>query len=99
MNHSATGSHSGRRVPIGPISAGLLCLALASCSVLEALPEPVSQAPKLAAVTADLKRVAAELKLTSPLEVAGPIEASPVTVAPWIVCLRRRSPDQAAHQT
>lgn len=79
--------------------AALLGLTTTSCSVLDALPEPTSQAPKLAAVMPDLKRVAAEAKLAEPLEYAGPIEAKPATVAPWIFCLRSRAPNQATQQT
>lgn len=99
MKYSATGSHEIQRVPTSTVLVSLLGLASTSCSLLDALPEPVSQAPKLAAVTADLKRVAAETKLTNPLEVAGPIEARPATVAPWIFCLRSRTPDLASRQT
>ncbi|WP_322513825.1 hypothetical protein SR870_12150 [Rhodopseudomonas palustris] len=77
-------------------SAALLGLLLMSCSsILEAIPEPSGPAPSLAAVAAELRRVAAEAKLPDPLEFGGPIEAAPVTVAPWIICLRSATPGPA----
>ncbi|MGP9813751.1 hypothetical protein ACTZWT_19755 [Rhodopseudomonas sp. NSM] len=77
------------------LAAMIGCLALASCSVLEAIPEPANQAPSITTATADIKRIAGEAKLAEPLEVAGPIEAEPATVAPWIVCVRSSSPEQS----
>ncbi|MBI5132540.1 MAG: hypothetical protein HZA66_24125 [Rhodopseudomonas palustris] len=72
------------------------CLALAGCSsILESIPEPADQAPSITSASADIKRIASEAKLTEPLEVAGPIEANPTTVAPWIICVRSSSPDQS----
>lgn len=77
----------------------LLSGLLAACSaVLEGIPEPAEQAPTIKSATADIKRVAGEAQLPEPLEVAGPIEANPTTVAPWIICLRSSTHD-AAHQT
>jgi hypothetical protein len=61
--------------------------------VLDALPDESDKAPKLGIAAPDLKKVAAEAKLGAPLEVAGPIEADPMTVAPWIICLRSAAPD------
>jgi hypothetical protein len=72
----------------------VLALALAGCSsILDALPDGSDKAPKLAVVAVDIKKVANEAKLAPPLEVAGPIEADPVTVAPWVFCLRSAAPD------
>ncbi|WP_238734862.1 hypothetical protein [Rhodopseudomonas infernalis] len=71
----------------------LSSMALGACSgILEGIPEPAAQAPTIKSATADIKRVAGEAKLAEPLEVAGPIEANPVTVAPWIVCVRSSTP-------
>lgn len=75
--------------------AGLAGLALAGCSsILDVLPDGGDKAPKAAATAVDLKRVGEETKLPQPWEIAGPIEADPVTVTPWIVCLRSKAPDQ-----
>ena len=70
------------------VLALLVCSALPGCSVLESIPEPASDAPRLSVISPDLKKVATEVKFTGPIEVAGPIAAKPATVAPWIVCLR-----------
>ncbi|ABE38699.1 conserved hypothetical protein [Rhodopseudomonas palustris BisB5] len=86
--------HSGNCSPMRILATILGCLALAGCSVLESIPEPANQAPTIKAASADIKRVAGDAKLAEPLEVAGPIEAIPVTVAPWIICVRSTSPDQ-----
>jgi hypothetical protein len=70
-------------------------LALSACSsVLDVFPEPAAKAPSLSAVTLDLKKVVTETKISEPIEVAGPYEADPVTVAPWIICLRSAAQDQ-----
>ncbi|ABD06231.1 conserved hypothetical protein [Rhodopseudomonas palustris HaA2] len=74
----------------------IVVVPLTACSsFLESLPEPPGQTPTIEAATADLKRIAGEVKLIEPLEVAGPIQAEPATVAPWIICLRSTSPDQS----
>ncbi|WP_114357116.1 MULTISPECIES: hypothetical protein [Rhodopseudomonas] len=79
------------RIAVG-LAAGL---ALAGCSsILDVLPDGGDKAPKAAATAVDLKRVGEETKLPQPWEIAGPIEADPVTVTPWIVCLRSKAPDQ-----
>lgn len=71
------------------------CFALAGCSsILDALPDGGDKAPKAAVMAVDLKKVGDEAKLPQPWEIAGPIEADPVTVTPWIVCLRSKAPDQ-----
>jgi hypothetical protein len=67
-----------------------------SCSsVLEAIPDSAGQAPNPTAAVAEIKKIAADAKLAEPLEIGGPIEASPVTVAPWILCLRSATPGPA----
>ncbi|MCD0422646.1 MAG: hypothetical protein QM576_00940 [Rhodopseudomonas sp.] len=77
---------------VGPLA----CLALAGCSsILDALPDGGEKAPKAAVMSVDLKKVGEETKLPQPWQIAGPIEADPVTVTPWIVCLRSNAPDQA----
>ncbi|RJF70770.1 hypothetical protein [Rhodopseudomonas palustris] len=77
----------------------LSSIMLGACSgILEGIPEPAAEAPTIKSATADIKRVAAEAKLPDPLEVAGPIEAKPATVAPWIVCVRS-STQAPANQT
>lgn len=71
-------------------------LVLAGCSsALDALPDAAEAAPARATYEADAKRIGAETKLTTPLEIAGPLEAKPMTVTHWLVCLRSTSPDQA----
>jgi hypothetical protein len=81
---------------IARLATGIVAmLALSGCSsVLDALPDGGDKAPKPAAVAVDVAKVGKETKLPQPWEIAGPIEADPVTVAPWIVCLRSKAPDQ-----
>lgn len=77
-------------------AAALSCaIVLGACSVLESVPEPASQAPTIKSATAEIKAVAKDAKLIDPLQVAGPFEADPMTVAPWIICIRSSSPEQA----
>lgn len=77
-------------------AGAVLALLLTSCSsMLDAIPETAGEAPSLAAAADGIRKVAAEAKLLEPLEFGGPIEASPVTVAPWIICLRSTTPGPA----
>jgi len=69
----------------------LICIGLAGCSaVLDALPE-VSEPPLVSGVLGDIERTAAEANLNKPLEVAGPIPAHPISLVPWIICLRSQA--------
>jgi hypothetical protein len=80
-----------------------MCLASAACSssVLESIPEPGEQhsntdpRPNIKTSAAEIKRIAAEAKLSEPLQVAGPLAADPMTVAPWIICVRGKVNDPA----
>ncbi|WP_420132116.1 hypothetical protein [Rhodopseudomonas sp.] len=83
---------SARTAAVAAISAAGL---LGACSVLESIPEPAAQAPTVKSATAEIKSVARDAKLADPLQVAGPFEADPMTVAPWIICVRSTSPEQA----
>lgn len=74
----------------------LSSIALGACSgILEGIPEPAAEAPTIKSSLADIKRIAGEAKLPEPLEAAGPVEAKPTTVAPWIVCVRSTTHSQA----
>jgi hypothetical protein len=66
-----------------------LCVSLAGCSsIFDEIDQQVIAAPQLPNVAASIKTVAAQYHLAQPLEFAGPIEAAPVSLVPWIVCLR-----------
>ena len=72
------------------------CLVLAGCSsIIEDLPQKTDSAPLVATSAQDLKKAAAESKLSDPLEVAGPIAANPISSAPWIICLRSGATEQS----
>jgi hypothetical protein len=74
----------------------LPCLVLTACSsVVEDLPQDKDPAPFLSTSILDLKKAAAAAKLAEPLEVAGPIEAHPISSAPWIICLRSGASEQS----
>ena len=67
----------------------LPCLVLTACtSVVEDLPQKTDPAPFVSTSVQDLKKAASEAKMAEPLEVAGPLEANPISSAPWIICLR-----------
>ena len=69
--------------------AVLSCFALTACSaVSNEIPREPEPAPYVSASIPDLKKAASDAKLAPPLEVAGPIEANPVSTARWIICLR-----------
>jgi hypothetical protein len=75
------------------------CLVLAACSsIVEDLPQKEHPAPFLSTSILDLKKAAAEAKLAEPLEVAGPIEAHPISSAPWIICLRSGASEQSSRR-
>ncbi|OCK57481.1 hypothetical protein [Bradyrhizobium sp. LMTR 3] len=79
--------------------AAALCIGLAGCSsALDALPDG-GEPPVLSAVTGVIRTVAAEAKLSSPLEVAGPIRAHPISSDPWIICVRSQAPDSHLNRT
>jgi hypothetical protein len=74
----------------------LSCLVLAGCSsIIEDLPQKTDSAPLVATSAQDLKKAAAESKISDPLEVAGPIAANPISSAPWIICLRSGASEQS----
>jgi hypothetical protein len=74
----------------------LPCLALGACSAfLDDLPQTPDPAPFISASAVDLRKAADEEKLAKPLEVAGPIAANSISVAPWIICLRSAATEQA----
>jgi hypothetical protein len=65
---------------------------LAGCSSLHEEVEEIP-APDVAKAITAIKNVAGQYHLTGELEIAGPIKASPVSVDPWVICLR--SPSEA----
>jgi hypothetical protein len=74
----------------------LPCLVLGGCSsFLDDIPEKPDPAPFISSSIADLTKVAADEKLAKPLEVAGPIAANSISIAPWIICLRSVATEQA----
>ena len=74
----------------------LPCLALGACSsFLDDIPQKPDPAPFISTSTDDLRRVANQENLARPLEVAGPIAANSISVAPWIICLRSAATEQA----
>ena len=74
----------------------LPCLALGACSAfLDDLPQTPDPEPFISTSAVDLRKVAADEKLANPLEVAGPIAANSISVAPWIICLRSAATEQA----
>jgi hypothetical protein len=76
--------------------AVLSCLVLAGCSsIIEDLPQKTDAAPFISASTQELKKAAGEVKMSDPLEVAGPLAANPISSAPWIICLRSGASEQS----
>ena len=74
----------------------LPCLVLGACSsFLDDLPETPDPAPFISTSAVDLRKAAVDEKLGEPLEVAGPIAANSISVAPWIICLRSAATEQA----
>jgi hypothetical protein len=67
----------------------LPCLALGACSsFMDDISQKPDPAPFIATSADDLRKAADQEKLAKPLEVAGPIAANSISVAPWIICLR-----------
>jgi hypothetical protein len=74
----------------------LPCLILGGCSsFLDDIPQKPDPAPFIATSADDLRKAADQEKLAKPLEVAGPIAANSISVAPWIICLRSAATEQA----
>jgi hypothetical protein len=55
----------------------------------------VANAPELLKVVESLKKIAVEAKLEEPLEISQPIEANPISLTPWIICLRSGASERA----
>jgi hypothetical protein len=66
----------------------LLCFLLAGCRSVESFPEKLPPAPDLPAVAAVLKSVAAGAHLAEPVEISDPVRAPPISLSPWMICLR-----------
>ena len=77
----------------------LLCFLLAGCSSVESFPENLPPAPSLSAVLSELKKVAAEAHLAEPVEVADPIRANPISLSPWLICLRSGKSEESKRLT
>ena len=74
----------------------LPCLVLGGCSsFLDDIPEKPDPAPFISTSAIDLRKAAEQEKLAMPLEVAGPIAANSISVAPWIICLRSAATEEA----
>jgi hypothetical protein len=74
----------------------LPCLVLGACSsFLDDIPQKPDPAPFISMSADDLRKAADQEKLAKPLEVAGPIAANSISVAPWIICLRSAATEQA----
>jgi hypothetical protein len=80
-----------------------LVLLLAACSGdLANLPQPATinpPTPSAAKVVAALKTVATEAKLEPPLETSAPMEASAMSSARWIICLRSGASEESKRRT
>ena len=78
----------------------LLCVLLAGCSsVVESFPENLPPAPNLLALATVLKNVAAEAHLAEPVEVSDPIRAHPISLSPWLICLRSGKSEESKRLT
>ncbi len=74
----------------------VLCLVLGGCSFFwEDIGKQPDPAPFLATSAEDIRKAADSEKLTAPLEVAGPIAANSISIAPWIVCVRSGASEQS----
>ena len=67
-----------------------LCFLVAGCSSVESFPEKPPPAPSLSLLATELKKVVAEVHLADPVEVSDPIRANPISLSPWLICLRVR---------
>jgi hypothetical protein len=77
----------------------LLCSLLAGCSSVESFPENLPPAPYLSTSDLDLKKVAAEAHLAEPVEVSEPIRANPISLSPWLICLRSGNSEESKRLT
>jgi hypothetical protein len=77
----------------------LPCLVLGACSsFLDDAPQKEDLAPLISSSAEALKAAATAEKLSAPLEVAGPIQANAISIAPWIICLRSSATEQSRQQ-
>jgi len=87
---------SGKRLRL---SALPLLFLLTACSTVD-LAQPVNPPdPANAKVVGSLKTVATEAKLEPPLEISAPMDASAVSSARWIICLRSGASDESKRLT
>jgi hypothetical protein len=77
----------------------LFCVLLAGCSSVASLPEDLQPPPSLSMVATVLKRVAADAKLSEPVEVSDPIRANPISSSPWLICLRSAKSEESKRLT
>jgi len=77
----------------------LLCLLVAGCSSVESLPENLPPAPDLSTVATVLKNVAAEAHFAEPVEILDPIRAPPISLSPWLICLRSGKSEESKRLT
>jgi hypothetical protein len=77
----------------------LLCFLLAGCSSIESFPENLPPAPDLSTIVSQLKTVAAEAHLAEPVEVSDVIRAPPISLSPWLICLRSGKSDESKRLT
>jgi len=76
-----------------------LCVLLAGCSSVENFPENLPPAPNPSTIASELKKVAAEAHLAEPVEVSDPIRAPPISLSPWLICLRSGKSDESKRLT
>ena len=77
----------------------LFSVLLAGCSSVEGLPEDLQPPPSRSTVAKILKQVAADAKLSEPVEVSDPIRANPISSSPWLICLRSAKSEESKRPT
>jgi hypothetical protein len=77
----------------------LLCFLLVGCSSVESFPERVPAPLYLSTIGPELKKVIAEAKLAEPVEVSDPVRANPISISPWLICLRSAKSEESKRQT
>jgi hypothetical protein len=69
----------------------VLALTLAGCSSVIDAVEQQEPSPDIATAKAVISTVATQYHLPGQWQIAGPIEASVVSLTPWVICLRSAS--------
>ena len=78
----------------------LLCLVLTACSLVsERIPEDVVPPPDLFTALKGLKTAVSEAHFAEPVEVSDPIRANPISLSPWLICLRSGKTEESKRLT